>query len=60
MEQKNTEAEGQKPEAPHGLFDKSNLTVNLLKYLEKGEVLFLKNGFCSVTSKLFQYVWLYW
>lgn len=26
---KNTEAEGQKPEAPHGLFDRSNLTVNL-------------------------------
>lgn len=29
MEQKNTEAEEQKPEAPHGLFDRSNLTVNL-------------------------------
>lgn len=56
MEQKNTEAERQKPDVPHGLFDRTNLTVNLLKYLEKEEVLFLKNGFCSVTSKLFQYV----
>lgn len=47
MEQKNTEAEGQKPDVPHGLVDRTNRTVNLLKYLEKAEVLFVRMAFVA-------------